>query len=367
LLVACSQTPTEQELGVSPVATGAQFVWPAAGWIRATDYYWNGVPHRGDGSADIAAPYGLLVGAARGGTVIEAGTSSTNAYYVRIRHESGYETRYAHLTDPPLVKVGDVVDVNQTLGYNGRTGNAAVPHVHFSITRYGQAQKIPEIDFGRWVNKGSFVPGTYTGLSELPAKTVSFSVKVIEDKLPVYSSASASSSVRGTLTVNATWSVTGGNVGFYRISYNGAPGYIPMSGVVPSASKVFGVRTTTSTKALSGPGSGYPVETTFYAGTVLSAFGTKNGYYKVLWKGGDKFVHYVWVPTSAAVTTSHFWMLGTFAPKVYIRSGPGMGYPVVETRTFDAYIPAYIVTDNVRGWYKVGNNRWFPGWQTLRK
>jgi hypothetical protein len=44
-----------------------------------------------------------------------------------------------------------------------------------------------------------------------------------------------------------------------------------------------------------------------------------------------------------------------------------MNYPVVETRTFHAYSPESLVTDNVRGWYKVGSERWFPGWQTLRR
>jgi uncharacterized protein YgiM (DUF1202 family) len=114
--------------------------------------------------------------------------------------------------------------------------------------------------------------------------------------LRVLSSASTSSSVKGTLRAGTTWSVTGGSSGLFRISYNGASGYIAMSGVVPSTSKVFGVRTTASAAARSGPGSSYPVETTFPAGTVLSAFGTKNGYYKVLWKSEEKFVHYVWIP-----------------------------------------------------------------------
>lgn len=366
LLAGCDRLPESAEL--RPEATGAQFVWPVSGWVSATDRYWTGSPHNSDGSADIDAQYGQPVGAARGGTVVEAVAGVTRlGNYVRIRHESGYQTLYAHFMDPPLVAVGDVVAANQTLGYSGRTGNAGIPHLHLSLTRFGEALKIPEIGFGSWVNKGSFVPGTYAGLSTLPTKTVTFPVKVVEDGLPVYSSASTTSSIRGRLPVNTTWSVTGSSSGLFRVTYNGTSGYIVMSGAAPSGSKVFGVRTTSSTAARSGPGGGYSAETTFPAGTVLSAFGTRNGYHKVLWKGGEKFVHYVWVPTASSATTSRFWIYGTLAPKVYLRRGPGMSYPVVETRTFNAYSPETVVTDNVRGWYKVGPERWFPGWQTLRR
>ena len=367
-LAACSRTAADKEFSMTPEATSGQFIWPASGWISATDHYWTGKPHT-LGSADIAAPYWLPVSAARPGTVSEAGWSVSPRLgnFVKIDHGNGYETLYAHLVELPLVKAGEVVRTNQRLGFNGRTGNAGNAHVHFTILRNGEAQVIPEINFGTWVNKGALIPGDFPGLSHIPQSTPRFSVKVIADRLPVYSSASAGSSVRGTLAVDTTWTVTGGSAGFYQITYNSIPGYITSSGVVPSGSKIFGIRTTSAASAHSGPGNSYLLMTTIPSGTVLSAFETKNGFYKTQWKDANSFVYYVWIPISTATITSLFWMRATLAPKAQLRSGPGMSYPVVQTKTFNAYKPEYLVVDNVAGWYKVGANLWFPGWQTLRR
>lgn len=46
-------------------------------------------------------------------------------------------------------------------------------------------------------------------------------------------------------------------------------------------------------------GDPYAVATTFPAGTILNAFERKNGSYKTQWRDANRFVHYVWVPTSA--------------------------------------------------------------------
>lgn len=371
-LIACSDPSnlkiTEGPTGLVPSLTGSQFVWPASGWISATDYYGTGQYHE-LGSADIVSPYWTPVGAARAGTVVEAGWSLRPRFghYVKLKHDNSYETLYAHFVTSPSVKVGDVVGTNQTLGYSGRTGNAGNPHLHFAILRFGDELKIPELDFGTWVSTGAFIPGDYPDLEAVPARNTTFLVKVIEDRLPVYSSASAASPVRGTLAVNTTWSIKQTSRGYYGISFNGASGYIVSSGVVPTSSKVFGIRTTASVRARSGAGSSYPVKTTFPSGTVLSAFGSKNGYYQTQWRDENNFVQYVWLATSTATETSHFWMRAALAPEVQVRSGPSVSYPVVQTLDFSAYTPEYLVTDNVRGWYKVGAERWLPGWQTIRR
>lgn len=51
---------------------------------------------------------------------------------VRIEHENGYFTLYAHL-DLVSVKVGDEVKAGQKIGTMGTTGNAGYPHLHFSL------------------------------------------------------------------------------------------------------------------------------------------------------------------------------------------------------------------------------------------
>jgi murein DD-endopeptidase MepM/ murein hydrolase activator NlpD len=53
---------------------------------------------------------------------------------VIIRHRSGLETYYGHLSRRN-VRAGDIVKAGQVIGYGGRTGRASTTHLHFE-TRY---------------------------------------------------------------------------------------------------------------------------------------------------------------------------------------------------------------------------------------
>lgn len=61
---------------------------------------------------------------------------------VQIAHGDGFVTRYAHLADAPLVRVGDHVSAGQVIGYMGgsQRGNLhALPrHLHFEVTQDGR-------------------------------------------------------------------------------------------------------------------------------------------------------------------------------------------------------------------------------------
>ncbi|MGN6219388.1 MAG: M23 family metallopeptidase [Microbacterium sp.] len=61
---------------------------------------------------------------------------------VQIAHGDGFATRYAHLADAPLVRVGDHVSAGQVIGYMGgsQRGNLhALPrHLHFEVTKDGR-------------------------------------------------------------------------------------------------------------------------------------------------------------------------------------------------------------------------------------
>lgn len=61
--------------------------------------------------------------------------STGNASYgnlVKIRHENGYYTLYAHL-ESVSVKNGDSVSKGQAIGYMGNTGNSYGAHLHFEV------------------------------------------------------------------------------------------------------------------------------------------------------------------------------------------------------------------------------------------
>ena len=85
---------------------------------------------------DIPGTDTTPVYAAASGIVVEAGeTGTTYGIAVKIQHENGMFTYYAHLSDevPLKVKVGDYVTRNQMIGNVGTTGYVTGPHVHFEV------------------------------------------------------------------------------------------------------------------------------------------------------------------------------------------------------------------------------------------
>lgn len=68
------------------------------------------------------------------GVVITATYSKTAGYYVEIRHNNGYISRYLHMKKGSLmVKKGDTVQKGQVLGFMGNTGNSSGAHLHFAV------------------------------------------------------------------------------------------------------------------------------------------------------------------------------------------------------------------------------------------
>ena len=91
--------------------------------------------HRG---VDYAAPTGAPVIAAAAGVVTSASYDGANGRMVRVRHASGYETFYLHLSAfGPGIRAGVRVDQGQTVGLVGATGLATGPHLHYGLTRNG--------------------------------------------------------------------------------------------------------------------------------------------------------------------------------------------------------------------------------------
>lgn len=116
------------------------FVLPVAGrpssgyGLRADPVHGNVVNHTG---FDLAAPSGTDVAAAARGTVVHAGPAGTYGNLVTLRHDNGFETRYAHLSAVD-VKVGDLVEAGQDVGKVGSTGHSTGPHLHFEVRQDGR-------------------------------------------------------------------------------------------------------------------------------------------------------------------------------------------------------------------------------------
>lgn len=58
-------------------------------------------------------------------------------YHVILDHGNGIETLYGHMKAPPLVRAGQTVNGNTTLGYVGSTGKSTAPHLHLGMRQGG--------------------------------------------------------------------------------------------------------------------------------------------------------------------------------------------------------------------------------------
>jgi murein DD-endopeptidase MepM/ murein hydrolase activator NlpD len=92
-------------------------------------------PHMG---VDYAAPYGTPIRATGDGTVAEATRQAGNGNYIKIRHNSRYETYYLHLSRfGKGVRAGARVSQGQVIGYVGSTGVSTGPHLDYRIKTNG--------------------------------------------------------------------------------------------------------------------------------------------------------------------------------------------------------------------------------------
>ncbi len=86
---------------------------------------------------DFAAAAGTAVCAAADGTVYTVYTDETMGTTVVIRHDDGYVTTYASLSEDVVVSVGQEVTLGQTIGYVGTSAlieTTLGEHVHFSVS-----------------------------------------------------------------------------------------------------------------------------------------------------------------------------------------------------------------------------------------
>lgn len=115
----------------------APFASPLKDAFRFTSgfgYRWGRL-HAG---TDFAAPQGTAIYSTADGVVVHADWQSGYGRLIKIQHEFGIETRYAHLSKI-RVKVGQRVSRGDRIGDMGNTGRSTGTHLHYEVRVGGEA------------------------------------------------------------------------------------------------------------------------------------------------------------------------------------------------------------------------------------
>ena len=106
--------------------------------------------HRG---TDFAAPMGTPIMASGNGVVKKAGWCGGGGNCVKIKHNSTYQTVYAHMSKfASGIRSGVRVKQGQTIGYVGSTGKSTGPHLHYEVIVNGKKNKFSNFKTSIWKN-----------------------------------------------------------------------------------------------------------------------------------------------------------------------------------------------------------------------
>ncbi len=88
---------------------------------------------------DYAAPFGSPIAAAGAGVVEKIDQEWGYGKYIRVLHDQGYETTYAHVSGfPKAMRVGTRVHQGETIAYIGSTGLSTGPHLYYEVRINGR-------------------------------------------------------------------------------------------------------------------------------------------------------------------------------------------------------------------------------------
>jgi murein DD-endopeptidase MepM/ murein hydrolase activator NlpD len=116
----------------------AGFVWPVVEHGFVTRTFGDTTAARGEEHVgiDIAVPVGSYVRTARGGVVLETGDDAAYGLYVKVMHDDGISSLYAH-NSWLFVSAGDSVEIGEVVALSGNSGRSTAPHLHVEIEREG--------------------------------------------------------------------------------------------------------------------------------------------------------------------------------------------------------------------------------------
>lgn len=150
------QAPYAEELRANSILSGldrmnlyrlaafkAPFAMPVKSAFRWTSGFGNRQDPKGWGTrmhegTDLAGAYGTPIYATADGVVVNADWDSGYGRLVKIKHEFGIETRYAHLSQI-RVKVGQKVSRGDQIGDMGSSGRSTGTHLHYEVRIGGTA------------------------------------------------------------------------------------------------------------------------------------------------------------------------------------------------------------------------------------
>ena len=106
--------------------------------------------HKG---TDFAAPSGTPIMASGSGTIIRSRWCGGGGNCVKIKHNSTYQTIYAHLKSfAKGIKEGRKVRQGQIIGYVGSTGMSTGPHLHYEVSNKWKTSKFSKAKTTFWKN-----------------------------------------------------------------------------------------------------------------------------------------------------------------------------------------------------------------------
>ena len=141
-MVSCEETLHQRQEPVTEVRvvgsrvhhSEGNYIWPIeSGWLTSYFGHRNGSIGSSDHQGvDLANDAGTEIHAADGGVVIFSDVYNGYGLLIKIQHENGDVTFYAH-NSQNLVKEGDVVEQGDVIALMGATGVASGNHVHFEV------------------------------------------------------------------------------------------------------------------------------------------------------------------------------------------------------------------------------------------
>jgi len=121
-----------------PAKQGAVIMWPTLSKVITSSFGYRTDPFKGSSAfhsgIDIAGDIGDPVFAAQDGEVTTVDQQGARGNYIILKHSSGLETWYMHLS-AMNVSVGQKVRKGEPIGKIGSTGRSTGPHLHFQVVK----------------------------------------------------------------------------------------------------------------------------------------------------------------------------------------------------------------------------------------
>jgi peptidoglycan LD-endopeptidase LytH len=216
---------------------------------------------------DIFAPRGTPVVASAPGTVSGRTRNTLGGNVVWLRADGGAGLYYAHL-DRQLVSPGERVDVGDTLGLVGNTGNArgTPPHLHFGVYARRAVDPVP------YLEPSPPVPPVRADGDALGARVRLARAASLE------AGPTSGRSARHPLAAGTVMRVVGASRDAYRVRLaDGTPGYVPSAATAAATSPLREVRVEAGRTIVDRPAGGALVVDSIAAATSLPVLGTLDG------------------------------------------------------------------------------------------